>query len=219
LWGVLLGCATFFYKDVLLPHAVPVNISLNLELKKISGPDPPAGSNGQSLIAIEMQLAATNPSSREIYLLPNVWIAYGYHAKGTSFEAAAFAERLNRSLSRHVARPAERYASTSDGVPLAGGTLLNDSRLKPNEKVVRKLVFYLPKNTYDAVEVWTAIPSTSKAGKLKVTWRLKGNEMVPEVNYADKAKGPVPKDTDGAFIDNRLELQESSSRVAMSLWE
>jgi len=130
-----------------------------------------------------------------------------------------FSQRLNRNFNRQLIRPSERYATTSDGVPIAGGILLNDSKLKPNEKVIRKLVFYLPKNTYDVLEVWTAIPSTSKAGRLLVSWRVENNLVIPEVRYATKEYPLVKRDKNGAFIDDNLELQESNSRVAIALWE
>jgi len=219
LWGALLASASFFYKDVLEPRTAPVNISLNLELKKINASGPPMGSGGQQLIAIEMQLGATNPSSREIFLLPNVWVAFGYRTENAMLSKEEFSQRLNRNFNRQLIRPSERYATTSDGVPIAGGILLNDSKLKPNEKVIRKLVFYLPKNTYDVLEVWTAIPSTSKAGRLLVSWRVENNLVIPEVRYATKEYPLVKRDKNGAFIDDNLELQESNSRVAIALWE
>src|SRR5438093_325085 len=67
-WGVY----TFGYKEIMVPKSAPVNITLNLQLKKIGG----APAKGD-LVAVEMRASATNPSSRDIHLLPNAWIAYG----------------------------------------------------------------------------------------------------------------------------------------------
>ena len=68
------GCWTFIFKEIEVPKSAPVNISLNLQLKKIETPQ-----NNEVLSAIEMKISATNPSTREIYLLPNAWVAYGGH--------------------------------------------------------------------------------------------------------------------------------------------
>lgn len=218
LWGALWGIATFYYKDVLQPSTAPVNISLNLELKKVSPTNPPNGSPGSKLIAVEMQLGATNPSSREVYLLPNAWIAYGYRTTEPG-DAPSFAQRLNDGFASQRIRPQERFGLTTNGDAVAGGVLLSDTQLKPGEKVMRKLVFHVPRNRYDVVEVWTAIPTTSQEGKLRITWRLVGNELLPDVRYNDKERRPLPRDAQGNFIDAELELQQSSTRVALSLWE
>jgi hypothetical protein len=218
IWGTFWSVATFYYKDVFQPRTAPVNISLNLDLKKVNPATPPADPHSAGMIAVEMQLAATNPSGREIFLLPNVWIAYGYRVSKAA-ESQDFAERLNDTLARPRARPVERFtrASSPVAVPVAGGVLLSDTNLKPGEKVARTLVFHVPRNTFDVIEVWTAIPTTSKAGKILLTWRIENNEMVNDVRYNDKERRPLKRDADGNYIDKDLELQQSGSRFALSL--
>lgn len=69
-WALLY---TFGYKDIFVPKSAPVNISLNLSLKKVG----PKASSTDSLTAVEMKIAATNPSSRPVYLLRSAWVAIG----------------------------------------------------------------------------------------------------------------------------------------------
>ena len=73
-WGVY----TFIYKEIVLPKSAPVNISVNLELKTIGPSNPQETEAKKQLIAVEMKVSATNPSPREVYLLPSIWFAYGY---------------------------------------------------------------------------------------------------------------------------------------------
>src|SRR6266404_5182874 len=73
IWGVY----TFFEKEVFIPKSAPVNISVNLQLKKVA-----TGSGNQAgLTAVEMNVSATNPSTREIHLLPSAWSARGVRIK------------------------------------------------------------------------------------------------------------------------------------------
>lgn len=199
---------TFLYKEILLPNKAPVNISLNLDLKKINVANTPASAAGQPIIPVEMQLTATNPSSREIYLLSNVWIAHGYRAMPSTPDAGAFGERMNDALSRRRMRPAQRYAINSAGVALAGGMLLSDTRLKPNEKVMRKLIFFVPKDTYDVIEVWISIPTTSRDGGLLTSWKFENNEVVPDFRYA-RDRRQLARGADNTFIEKHLELHNA----------
>ena len=219
LWGALWGALTFLYIHVLQPRTAPVNISLGLELKKVS-PVLQASAHGKQLVAVEMQLTATNPSSREIYLLPNIWVAYGYQVD-RSAPRTNFEPQVNRTfgLQHDGQRPVERYGESKDGVIVAGGTLFNDSGLKPDEKVIRKLVFHVPKDLYDVVEVWTAIPTTSKPANLVFEWRVKGADITANARCRDKQRCTLEDRPGGRFVDDTLELQQSSSRVAISLWE
>ena len=76
------GAYTFIYKEIVLPKAAPVNVTVDLLLKKIGPPNSPLqkGENG-ALIAIEMDVSAANPSSRSVNLFPSVWFAHGYKVR------------------------------------------------------------------------------------------------------------------------------------------
>src|SRR5438128_1254137 len=69
------GAWTFVYKEIVVPKSAPVNVTVDLELKKIAGGQP--GENKKKLIPVQFKVSAKNPSSREIYLLPSVWMAIG----------------------------------------------------------------------------------------------------------------------------------------------
>src|SRR5437763_12580581 len=88
-WGIW----TFIYKEIKVPKSAPVNISLNLQLKKVE-----TNPSRQGLTAVEMKISATNPSSREIYLLPNAWVAYGGHINSENPAADQFETAANKTL-------------------------------------------------------------------------------------------------------------------------
>jgi hypothetical protein len=67
-WGIY----TFVYKEITLPKSAPVNVSMDLQLKKI-GTSVDKREQEVPFVAVEMKVRATNPTSRSIYLLPSTW--------------------------------------------------------------------------------------------------------------------------------------------------
>ena len=140
-WGVW----TFIFKEIKVPRSAPVNISLNLQLKKIEPPE-----NNEGLSAIEMKISATNPSTREIYLLPNAWVAYGGHIAASLPPQDKVESAANDTLQNgQDLVTAQRYMRLDKRVLIAVGHLFADASLKPSEGVSRTLVFYVPKREYD----------------------------------------------------------------------
>ena len=212
IWAI----STFAWIQFWQPRQVPVNISLNLELQKVPAesvvPLPvPTNGNGHPLVAVELSVKATNPSSRTIILLPSAWLARGYRVRPSK-------ARLNLSASaadlvqHNGIRPVEKYAEVVASEAIAGGRLFTDDVLKPSETIARRVVFHVPPGYYDVVEVYTNVPSTDRQ-KIGVIWRPDGDTLrwqitrdgvpLPEVKPGDK-----PSD----------EYQTSVSRAAMSLW-
>jgi len=70
-WGIY----TFIHKEIFIPMNAPTSISLNLQLRETGRSHIVA--KKKALIAIEMKASAKNTSSKTIYLLPNIWEAYG----------------------------------------------------------------------------------------------------------------------------------------------
>jgi hypothetical protein len=77
------GLVFGFYKDVIAPKSAPINISVNLQLKKIGPGKSDASDIAKRFIAIEMRVSATNPSTRQVFLLPSAWIAHGLNIGGS----------------------------------------------------------------------------------------------------------------------------------------
>src|SRR6266513_4802955 len=88
-WGVY----TFVHKEITAPRAAPVNISLDLQLKKLGANEP-----NKELVAVELKASATNPSTREIHLLPNLWTAYGINVVAAKPNDSDFRKLLVSSL-------------------------------------------------------------------------------------------------------------------------
>src|SRR5256885_1464223 len=89
IWGVY----TFVFKEILVPKSAPVNVTINLQLKKIG-----TGPTNGNLTAVEMKISATNPSSRKVYLLPSVWVAHGIRIKAVERDDAGFADATVKSF-------------------------------------------------------------------------------------------------------------------------
>lgn len=223
--ATLWGAYTFIYKEIMLPKAVPVNVSVDLQLKKIGRPNSQVqqGEN-KALIAVEMAVSATNPSSREVYLLPSVWIAHGYKVNALS-ENKGFAKQATLVLDSQDKSQLEKHASTAgiaDG-PVAIGRLFPDNSLKPNEKVAQKLLFHVPVGRYDFISVEALMPTMAKKEGAVLVWKYdeKDGSLVPIMFKIAKngERKEMKNDKDGHYMDDELELQTAASRSTLSLWQ
>src|SRR5262249_51546819 len=137
--GILIAAAwggyTFIYKEVLLPKSAPVNISMNLQLKKI-GPGGSEKIKEKQLFAVEMRVSATNPSPRLVYLLTSAWVAYGLD--DTVSDGKRIDKQVaNASLNSHKQYYSLRHANVTGSSVVAVGNLFQDTTLKPNETAMR----------------------------------------------------------------------------------
>jgi len=212
------GTWTFVYKEIVVPKSAPVNVTVDLELKKIAGGQP--GANKKKLIPVELRVSAKNPSSREIYLLPSVWMAYGVkvasneHALG---DVPAVTSHNEESFS-------QRHADVAESVIVAFGGLVEDDSLKPNEVTARTFIFYVPQNEYDYIDLVTVIPTVAKKGAVDLEWKLGAKGQLEPTWYRLDAKGTQQgvikgEDVSSYSTTNQLELQRSITRATLSLWQ
>lgn len=215
-WGVW----TFYHKEYLAPKAAPVNITLNLQLKKIGD-----NKTNKGFTAVEMRVSATNPSSRQIRLLPSAWAAFGINIEeaektDTDFNEAATA-RLADSGSIETE---ERHVQVIQAAIVAAGHLFADEVLKPNENTSRTILFYVPENTYDSLEVYARMPCARDVSGIQTEWRLSEKGLESTMSRFDKKTGkwiPLPVDKEGNYLrkeDQRAELQEAQATSEISLW-
>ena len=139
LWGVY----TFIWKDILVPSWAPPSLVIEVKPRQ-EGPEarPQAGGTGPT--RLRLRVIATNPSSRTLYLLPNVWWATALQRSravpGRSFETEANAVLRDPSVLQ-----AERgQALVSAGV-VATGRLFIDDQILPGESLSRDLSIPLPR--------------------------------------------------------------------------
>jgi hypothetical protein len=223
--AALWAAYTFIYKEIMLPKAAPVNVTVDLQLKKLERPNPQQqqGEN-KELIAIEMAVSATNPSSREVYLFPSIWIAYGNKVKALR-ENPKFAEQVNSTLASPGVSQIEKHATTYtiSPDPIAIGRLVPDTVLKPNERAARRIVFHVPPGQYDLVEVLAVVPTMEKKEGATLEWKYndKDGSLEPILYRVAKngERKEMEKDKDGSYSSTDLGLQSVRSISTLSLWQ
>jgi hypothetical protein len=219
--GIVIAAAwggwTFVYKEIVVPKSAPVNVTVDLELKKIGGAQP--GVNKKKLIPVQLKVSAKNPSSREIYLLPSVWMASG--VKVTSKEHAL--DDVPVVTSHNEESFSQRHAEVTESVIVATGGLVEDDSLKPNEVTARTFIFYVPQNEYDYLDLATIVPTIARKGAVDLEWKLNNQTGQLEPTwYRLDAKGargnPMSSDEASAYATaNKLELQRSITRATLLL--
>jgi len=238
-WGVY----AFIYTEIMKPRSAPVNISIDLSLQKVG-----FGKNKslKPLLGIEMKVSAVNPSSREVFLLPSIWHVHGYTIDRGERKVDDIRDFVGNISLEDVLEIGKHYTAYG-GLVVAAGSLFSDSSLKPNEKVSRTLVFYVPRARYDVVKVETFIPTAVRAEELVFKYRL--NDEGSDIETALYRKAPDktsvwgviraffnsqrdPKREDSsdelladygedapADIYKKYELSAGSSEAELSLWE
>ena len=217
IWGI----STFYIKEVVMPKAVPVNISVNLQLKPIGTGPVIRQDQGPRLVAVEMKASASNPSTREVALLPNVWIAYGiktifYKNEAWFYEYASDILRSGRNQS------VQRHSSGASAPPVvATGVLFPDVSLKPNEAVATSTIIHVPDGEYDVLEVQVVMPSARTRKGIELIWALaEDGTLKPQMSWVavNGERRPMKQDKEGAYYDARLELQMARTVSQISLW-
>jgi hypothetical protein len=214
LWGVY----TFVFKEITLPKSAPVNITLNLQLKKIG-----TGSTKANLTAVEMKISATNPSTREIHLLPSAWMASGVSISAAEKDETDFTQEAAGALRDSIdIYTVQRHAKQEKSSVVAVGLLFSDDALKPSETVARTIIFYVPRDHYDLLYVSAWMPSASDVSGIQLEWALNSQrgDLDETVYRLDKNGGrtPLPKDKAGNYSDKRLALQWETADSEISLW-
>lgn len=215
-WGVY----TFYIKEFVLPKSVPVNISLNLQLKKIE-----TGAPKEDLTAVEMKISATNPSSRKIYLLPTAWIAYAANSSSARKDETTFTRAASDVLKdpRNLIVTQQRFVELKGVSVLATGHLFHYDSLKPGETIGRTLVFFIPKNDYNFVSVSTFMPTAEDISEIRLEWTLDSNKYQLVANiFSERTGKPIPMgvEKDGRYSDERLkrlDLQQAESSAEIVL--
>jgi hypothetical protein len=157
LWGVY----TFIWKDILVPSWAPASLVIEVKSRQ-EGPQarPEAGAKGPA--RLRLRVIATNPSSRTLYLLPNVWWASVIDEIQLKEEKPiSFQTRANAVLRQPSVLQAERGQELVSGGVLATGHLFIDDQIQPGETLSRDLSITLPKGN-TAVFFQLAVPALTR---------------------------------------------------------
>ena len=237
-WGVY----TFVFKEIITPKAAPVNISMSLQLKKVGT----GSSTKANLTAVELNVSATNPSTREIHLLPSAWIAHGVCIAPVEKSESAVAketsdvlrlkasdspvEETTEALREKAMRNALQTLTTTKTVRkhtveekrsiVGAGLLFTDQGLKPSEKIARTIIFYVPTGEYDLVNVYAAMPSEEDVSGTVLAWKLneEDSELEPVFYNLNKNGETSPIAEDDLYSNKRRRLQWSTASSEISLW-
>jgi hypothetical protein len=217
------GAYTFIYKEITLPKSAPINITMTMQLKRVG-----AAKSKNRLVAVEMRVTASNPSSRKVYLLPSMWSVEGLGVVPKHAESpASFYERTAALMNAQGGQYETRHAGIKMSGVVAAGSLFSDSWLNPNETVTRTIIVYIPRDEYDSLFARTVIPSVEAASGIELQWKADQEGGAPEETlYLVNARGekePVQKSEKGGFLQDQrvreLGFQEATSSAEMSLWD
>lgn len=146
IWGIY----TFIWKDILVPSWAPASLVIDVKPRQ-EGPEGRPEEDGTGPSRLRLRVIATNPSSRTLYLLPNVWWASAMkRTPSRSFETAANAVLRNPSVLQ--AERGQREL-VSVGV-VATGRLFIDGEIQPGETLSHDLSITLPRSDTPLVLQW-----------------------------------------------------------------
>lgn len=209
-----LGFYQFFYKEIKAPRTAPINISMNLQLKKVGTGE------AKNLIAVEMRVSASNPSSRRVYLLPTAFAIYG-HKLLPSGASKDFVPQAQNLMNAQHAGYLSTHASNGPRYIVAAGSLFQDWLLSPQETISRSIIVHIPRNEYDQLEAFSEIISTeignTAEASLKLEWKIDDEGEINPLFYIYSQNGgkrPAEKED-----RERYGVLKSTSRASLCLWD
>lgn len=215
----LWGGYVFVFQEFTKPASAPINLSTEISIRP-AGVNAPLSSNGAPLLAIELGVTVTNPSTRIVYLLSNYWVATGVRI-GEQTDDRTWIETANAATEQRRPISGGEHYRLQSGSVVAMGSLAPDTQLKPNESVTRSYVFYVPEGAYDMIDVQSSLPSVSRAEAAQITWTLDAETGVvsPTVYLLEGTqRRQLPPEEFNNYSDRAPNLQMSESRRQLSLW-
>jgi hypothetical protein len=215
------GAYTFYFKEILSPSIAPINLTTQVAVKEAGFGGASSGENKDQFEAIELAVTATNPSSRDVYLLPNYWRVMGVPIE-TRPKSDDWVENAN-TLIEEKTQPANagaHYKAKKD-VLVAAGSVFNDEVLHPNESISASFVFYVPLGRYDVLNVDVSLPTTAKQSSAWYVHKLKPDGTIESPAYRmanDDTLGAEITDFMAAYRDPTIQLQTAGSWRQLSLW-
>ena len=210
IWAILY---TFVYKEYWFPKSVPVNVSINLKLQK-TGNVIQGTKYKNGLAAIEMNVSANNPSSQITFLLPSVFIVYGYKIIDSDPSLKDDITVLSKDSTYNM-----KHCALSNRAIVAVGKLLDNTELKPNELVARTYVFYVPVGEYGLIEAHAYIPNGKEISGIKLKWSPDDDfGLVPTLFRigADGTAEAMKRDYFDGYAEGPGKLQTAHSMSMMS---
>jgi uncharacterized membrane protein YeaQ/YmgE (transglycosylase-associated protein family) len=206
----------FWYKEVSTPQKSPVNVTTGVAINEAGSRDISA--SGKSLEAIEVTVSATNPSSRNVYLLRNCWTAHAHQVQiHNDSEDWFFLANTELESPRKKNSIMTHYEVMSD-VLVGAGYVFEQEILRPGESISRSFVFYLPRGAYDLLDVDVGLPTTPIQGSATAFWRFdhKDNNLKPKITIKDARDNTISQEE--AEYNPGIQLQYALTTRQISLW-
>lgn len=207
----------FIYKEYWIPKTAPLNISLNLQLNKISINDKIKKDHS----VVELNAVAINPSSQEVKLLSSAFIIYGYKVADVKLNDNDFVEICDVTLKKPYSMACIMKDIKNEVVSvIAVGGLYHDSILKPNEKIERSIIIHIPVNKYDIIEAVVEVPTVREKDGIILNWKI--NENKTGLKYTlyrtSNGKWEIIENDKLGELRKKIDLQFAHSAKMISLW-
>lgn len=174
--GFLWGAWVFVFQEILRPAVAPVNISLELDVTRLS---PTIG----SVQPVRLKVSARNASNKVLTIRKTFWVGHAIQLKrgpsGTLLplhEEKEIIRDINRRMSQKEESvsleggAASRYTASSEEWDVIGfGPLFDVSKIRPNEEIRSQRIILVPQvqsASYDLLRVNVYIPSFAKNSAL-----------------------------------------------------
>lgn len=215
-WGIYV----FVYQEFSKPATAPINLTTQISVRPAGVRPSLTGPDGRPLLAIELEVTASNPSTRTVYVLPSYWVAHGINVapRPASLDWVGLA---NAGIRDRVIGAAGEHYGFARTTLVASGAAIPDTELKPNESVTRSFVFYVPEGAYDLLDVESVLPSASENNAVDIDWIVASNGSVQSEVFSlgpDGARRPIRPDGNGNYGEDSADLQQSTSHRQLSLW-
>lgn len=205
LWGVY----TFVWSEIVAPQTAPVNISTDIQIEDVG---EVISDDNRRLRAVQITINAVNPSSRIVYLLPNYWVAYGL-TLGSAPDTAQWTGALGDQLNQRQILHAGRHFTINGGQIVAANTAFADTSLKPNERISRTVLFYVPSDMYDFIQVEAVMPTADYENQVDVQYTF-DNEGLNVHVFEISGETRTPREFETPELEALVErtgLSQSSS--------
>ena len=212
----------FLYKEIYLPQVAPVNISVDLELSRIAQDYPGRPSDLLKLIPVQLKVSAKNPGSRPINILTSRFAVHGIKVNNSTGGETGFYKRFAETINAADSRRFESLSAIEkDPELIAGGRLLVDTVLNPDEQIMRNLIVYVESGKYDKLEATVNVASARDAESFGVAWTSEGGLPTENAWWFDDSGNQIDLDKHAAAfqeISANKELVTFDVTYELSLW-
>ncbi len=220
--GIVAGIWQFVFKEIWAPAGAPINLTTEVTVKQAGFKGPVQETSNEQLEAIELTIAARNPSTRDVWLLSNCWYAHGIRISAGK-ENEDWTNIITAQIKDHAPSYEGAFYEWSKPVAVAAGEVFpEDQLLHPNELIATSLIFYVPQGAYDLMRVHIELPTTPVANSMEVAWTVtpdKGCDSRVYRTKPDGKRGVEITDFPKAFKDRTLQYQVATSTRELSLWQ